>query len=78
MNSRVRLVFPEALVREPLISQMVRRFDVDVNIRRASVEENFGWIICELEGERQAIEDSVSWLGGEGVEVELIGDVVES
>ena len=78
MNSRVRLVFPESLVREPLISRMVRRYDVDVNIRRASVEEHYGWIVCEIEGDRHAVESSLQWLTEAGVEVEQLGDVVES
>lgn len=78
MKSRVRLVFPEDLVREPLISRMVRAYDVDVNIRRASVEETYGWILCELEGSRSAVEASIEWLHQAGIEVELLGDVVES
>ena len=78
MKSRVRLVFPEAMVREPLISRMVRAYDVDVNIRRASVEETFGWIICEIEGSRSSVESSIEWLHDAGIEVELLGDVVES
>jgi len=46
MNTRVRLTFPEELVREPVVAQLVRRFDVEPNIRRASVEAHQGWIIC--------------------------------
>jgi ABC-type methionine transport system ATPase subunit len=78
MTSRVKLIFPENLVREPLISRMVRAFDVDVNIRRASVEETFGWIVCEIDGDRHAVDAAISWLDEAGVEVEPLGDVVES
>ena len=51
MSTRVRLTFPEELVREPVVAQLVRRFDVEPNIRRASVEAHEGWVICELDGD---------------------------
>jgi ABC-type methionine transport system ATPase subunit len=74
---RVKLVFPEALVRQPLLARMVRRYEVEPNIRRANVEEHSGWILCELDGPPQAVEAALDWLRGEGVEVELLGDVLE-
>ncbi|MDA8288491.1 MAG: NIL domain-containing protein [Actinomycetota bacterium] len=78
MSVRVRLVFPDALVREPVLAHLARRFPVEPNIRRASVEEHSGWIVCELSGEAAAIDEAISWLESEGVQVELLGDVVES
>lgn len=75
---RVRLVFPDVLVREPVLARLARRFPVEPNIRRATVEEHSGWIVCELQGERAATEAAIAWLADEGVEVELLGDVVES
>jgi hypothetical protein len=48
------------------------------NIRRANVEETVGWIVCELGGERQAVEDAIAWLQAAGVQVDRLGDVVES
>jgi ABC-type methionine transport system ATPase subunit len=75
---RVRLTFPESLVRVPVLAQMVRRFDVEPNIRRANVEEHQGWILCELTGSPGAIEAALAWLAETGVEVDLLGDVLES
>jgi hypothetical protein len=49
---RVKLTFPESEVRRPVLATLVRRFDVEPNIRRADVEEHRGWIVCELEGTR--------------------------
>lgn len=77
MNTRVRLTFPEELVREPVVAQLVRRFDVEPNIRRASVEAHQGWIVCELVGAPEAIEGAVAWLEEVGVSVDRLGDVVE-
>lgn len=75
---RVRLVFPEALVREPVLARLTRALAVEPNIRRASVEEDSGWIVCELVGEASALDAAIDWLHGEGVGVELLGDIVES
>ncbi len=77
MDVRVRLTFPEGLVRQPIICLMVRAADVMVNIRKADVSEHEGWIVCEIEGEPDKVEAALTWLDQEGVEVSLIGDLVE-
>jgi ABC-type methionine transport system ATPase subunit len=74
---RVKLTFPESLVRVPVLARMVRRFDVEPNIRRAAVEDHEGWIVCELDGQPGAVEEALDWLRGQGVEVDLLGDVLE-
>jgi ABC-type methionine transport system ATPase subunit len=78
VNLRVKLTFPEHLIKQPLLGRLVREFDVLPNIRRANVEETMGWIICELAGEDAAVEDAVAWLQDAGVQVDRLGDVVES
>ena len=75
---RVRLTFPGELVREPIMARMVKELDILPNIRRADVGESEGWIICELDGDGAAVDRAVAWLRGEGVQVDLLGDVVES
>jgi ABC-type methionine transport system ATPase subunit len=77
-NVRVRLTFPESMIKQPIIGRMVREFDVMPNIRRANVEETVGWIICELGGEDSDVEGAIEWLGDLGIQVDRLGDVVES
>jgi ABC-type methionine transport system ATPase subunit len=77
-KSRVKLTFPEHLIREPVIGRMVKEFDVMPSIRRASVEEHVGWMICELDGDGEAIERAVAWLVELGIQVDRLSDVVES
>ena len=76
-NVRVKLTFPEQLIKQPLLGRLVREFDVLPNIRRANVEETVGWIVCELAGERDAVEAAIDWLEEKGVQVDRLGDVVE-
>ena len=77
-NVRVKLTFPEVPIKQPIIGRMVREFDVMPNIRRANVEEHFGWIVCEIGGEDDAVERAIGWLETAGVQVDRLGDVVES
>lgn len=77
VSVRVRLTFPESDVRRPVLATMVRRFDVEPNIRRADVEEHRGWIVCEVEGEAAQVEAALDWVRGEGISVDLLGDVLE-
>jgi len=75
---RVKLNFPEELVREPVIARMTDAFPVVPNIRRADVGEQGGWIICELDGDAVVVDRALAWLRAEGVGVDLLGDIVES
>ncbi|HEV2686778.1 MAG TPA: NIL domain-containing protein [Actinomycetota bacterium] len=75
---RVHLTFPENLVQEPIIYNLGKQFDIVTNIRRANVEDNFGWVILELDGDEQALERGLKYLDEQGVQVNTIaGDVVE-
>jgi ABC-type methionine transport system ATPase subunit len=74
---RVRLTFPEALITEPVIARMMRRFDVLPNIRRANIEDTFGWMVCEISGDGSVLEEALRFLDDTGVQVDRLGDVVE-
>ena len=74
---RVKLTFPEELVREPIVARLVRDHDVEPNIRRADISEHEGWIVCELSGDGAKVDDALTWLRMQGLRVDLLGDVVE-
>ena len=75
---RVKLTFPESLVRTPVLAHLVREFNVDPDIRRADITDSVGWIVCELDGTAENLDAGVAWLQTEGVGVDLLGDVLES
>ncbi|NNN19960.1 MAG: FeS-binding protein [Acidimicrobiaceae bacterium] len=77
-TQRVKLIYPDSLITRPVLSEVAIQFKVMANIRRAAVDDDNGWIICELEGEAQSIDEAMDWMAGLGVEVEGLGDVVES
>lgn len=75
---RVHLTFPEQLVQEPIIYNLGKRYDIVTNIRRANVEDTFGWVILELEGAEEALEEGLRYMEDLGVQISTIaGDVVE-
>jgi hypothetical protein len=69
--------FPEQMIQRPLVYEIVKRFDVVPNIRRANVEEGSGWLILELGGDDDAREAAIAYLEDEGCTVNRMeGDVV--
>ena len=74
---RLFVSFPETLVERPLIYELVKRFDVVPNIRRANVEAHSGWVILELSGPHEQRAEAVAYLEGLGCTVNRMeGDVV--
>jgi ABC-type methionine transport system ATPase subunit len=77
-KKRVRLTFEEDLVQRPVVYELGKNFEVITNIRMADVEEHFGWVVLELEGESDEIERGLEWVSSVGVRVDPVaGDVVE-
>ena len=76
--TRVKLTFPEHLIKQPVIARLVQDYNVMPNIRQAKIEETVGWVVCELTGEPGDIDRSIDWLREFGVEVDRLGDLLES
>lgn len=52
---RVKLTFPQELIKEPVLFRMAKKYDVMPNIRRARVTDTFGEMILELEGKEKIL-----------------------
>ncbi|HAK89108.1 MAG: ferredoxin [Nitrospirae bacterium GWC2_46_6] len=78
MKRRVKLTFPQQLIKEPIIFTMAKKYDVMPNIRRARVTDTVGEMVLELDGTEENIESGIKSIREQGVEVELIeGDIIE-
>ena len=78
MDVRLFVSFPEELVDRPMVYEVVKRFDVVPNIRRANVEQHSGWVILELSGEQSQLDATVDYLEEVGCTVNTMeGDVIE-
>jgi ABC-type methionine transport system ATPase subunit len=67
---RLKLTFPEQLIQEPIVYTLGKRFDVVTNIRRADVRETTGWIVMEVTGTEQRLDEARRHLEGLGVRVD--------
>ena len=78
-KKQVTLIFPQHLIKEPVIYMMAKEYDVIPNIRRAKVTESVGEVTLELEGSEDGLKKAVAFLETKGVKVEpVVGDVLSS
>jgi len=78
MKKRIKLTFPQDLIKEPVIFAMAKKYNIIPNIRRARVTETVGEMILELDGPDESVEKGVESLRQQGVAVELVeGDILE-
>lgn len=69
MKRNIHFEFSQELVKQPLLYQLNRKFDVVINIRGASVTDQGGFLALELEGDDQEIARVLQFLADTGVEV---------
>ena len=76
-RKQVTLIFPQHLIKEPVIYMMSKEYEVVPNIRRAKVTESVGEVTLELEGTDDNLKKAVVFLEKKGVKVEpVVGDVI--
>ena len=76
---RVKLTFPEELVREPIIARMVK--ELRHRPQHPPGRRGRARRVDHLRARRRrraTVDRAVEWLRDEGVQVDLLGDVVES
>jgi len=77
-RARVKFTFPPNLIKEPVIHNMSMKYNIVTNIRRANVTKDKGWVVLELEGSQDSIDNAVASVTALGVRVDPVeGDVVE-
>jgi len=75
----VHLIFPQRLIKKPVIYSMAKKYGVVPNIRRAKITETVGEVVLELEATKEQLDKGVAYLKKTGVRVEpVVGDIIES
>jgi ABC-type methionine transport system ATPase subunit len=72
MKEKFYLTYPPALIKEPLIYLLIKKFDIIPNIRGANVSDEMGLLAIEIEGAQDDIDRAIAWLREQGVTVEPI------
>ncbi|NJD69135.1 MAG: hypothetical protein FIA90_10900 [candidate division NC10 bacterium] len=66
----ITLIYPQALIKEPVINRLSRQFKLIPTVRRARVTEQTGEVMLELDGEEDALNKGIAYLAGLGIRVE--------
>lgn len=67
------LRFPKETCDQPIIYQLVRRYDIEFNILKADIlPQREGIMILELKGLRENVKESLQYLHGLGVKAERL------
>ena len=68
----VKLTFPQKLIKEPIIHRMGEKFDVVPSIFQGVITEKAltGWVVLDLAGDQNVIDEAVEWVRSLGVTVE--------
>ena len=77
---RVVFHYPRQLIDAPIVSQLVRTYDLEVNILRANITpQSEGLMVLGLEGTAENLDKALAWVREQGVQVQpLEKDVVRN
>jgi ferredoxin len=68
---RIVLKFPHRLVDQPIVSNLVKDYDLELNILKANVTPNEqGLMVLELKGKKASYEGGVKYLESLGISVQ--------
>ena len=78
ISQRVKFTFQIEDVKDPIIYNLGKNFDLITNIRRADINDEVGWVILEIHGEEDSVTKGLEWITSLGVRVDPIGgDIIE-
>ena len=76
-SKRIVLRFPRRLVDRPIVSRLVKEYDLDFNILKASVSpDEEGLLVMELTGKRADYDRGIEYLTEAGVQVQALSQDV--
>jgi ABC-type methionine transport system ATPase subunit len=69
MKTILRLDYPPTVVGQPVVCKLVEQFRLMVNILRAQVTQEEGWLVIEADGSPKQLAAAKAWLLDQGLEV---------
>jgi len=66
---KLKLIYPEDKIKEPILSRVCKNYEVEINIRKANVTDSIGWLELELTGDEKQIEEAIKFMQSQGIEV---------
>ncbi|MFC1979521.1 NIL domain-containing protein [Chloroflexota bacterium] len=73
ISKKIVLHFPRRLVDRPIVSRLIKDYDLEFNILKASVTpEEEGLMVLELKGEQQDYDSGIKYLTDNGVRIQAL------
>lgn len=78
MNTKIYVLhFPKETGDKPIICEMVKKFDIEFNILKATIlPGNDGLMVLELTGHKKNVKKSLEFLQNYGVKIEPISTII--
>jgi len=77
VSKKIVLHFPGRLVDRPIVSRLVKNYNLDFNILKASITpEKEGLLVLELSGEQKDYDDGINYLTKTGVRIQALSQDV--
>jgi ferredoxin len=77
VSKRIVLHFPRRLVDRPIVSRLVKDFNLDFNILKASVTpDQEGLLVMELSGKQEDYDNGIRYLAETGVKIQSLSQDV--
>ena len=77
VKRRLIFTYTAELIREPIIYNLGEQFNIVTNILSADIAEDRGWVVLELDGAEEDIEEGIAWATSHGMRVEPAGEDIE-
>ncbi len=73
---KMKFTFPAELITEPVVYNLSQDFRLATIIQRGDLTEDNSWVILEMEGSDEDIEQGLSWVAEKGITVEPLDSEV--
>ena len=77
VKKRLLFTFTPELLKEPIIYTLGQQFKIITNIQLADIEADTGWVVLEMEGKDEDIEEGIAWATSRGMRVEIASETIE-
>lgn len=77
-EKRIVLTFPPNLIEQPIVYNLVKKYDLMVNILRANITpKEQGRLVIELSGKKGDVDAGMAYLAGLGIEIQSLAQDIK-
>ncbi|MBK5253159.1 MAG: 4Fe-4S binding protein [Peptostreptococcaceae bacterium] len=78
MKNKILLTFPGDVTNTPIAYDLVKKYDLRINILRASINYNMkGSLLMDVEGTPENMENAIKYLQDEGINADFIHPIIK-